>query len=737
MLRGLQTKDDPSSKSGCPLTLAARYVKARCSSRPRQEISHQPQKPPQTCGRFRGGDAAFDPEARHSRRSMFSCTKQPPPKLKRDTDVTEHFVSLLILFATRLITAIWPLSACPPMMSTCFNGAGVLPLRVFIQETLRRSKTSYSTLQVALYYLILLKAKLPSGDFAKEQPRAQVDGEPSERSQCRAMQCGRRMFLSALMLASKYLQDRNYSARAWSKISGLRSNEINENEREYLFLIDYDLHVPKESFDNWSRIVLSMSKLSKERPLCRSGTSNVDSCRPGSGSSNSLADMVSQVDLDEHAGQDMFTDEWWTGLIQKLDPRIVRDADKVDDFLRRNLPEDKMDMIPLLNLNRQMSKPWDSPPSESVSQVYDMNFSETLKPRNTETTKVQTPQTPVQMSPTRNSGVPMRPHLGNLPTPQTTPRISDKCQWSGNQPKPFLRCSASMDAMSNMRRQCIVNANLERCPPPRPQGYALPSVKSLLRPAETIQELPSRSTTPLTSSPASVVSDTTASTTPSISRSRSSSISSNSSWSSVASTMPRLQTRVGGEFSSPLARVCSLSDRYCKPVSTDVQRSEPKFHDEGYGSGEEPQTKISHPSLSSTSEVDAIQVLMSLSARSEPPSQCVTPTPHRRTDQGDLWMPNVKDSPRGHKRTLSKTDHDLQTQVGDLLREKPVSLDDVSDDATPKQWQLPTKNWATPRRALPKPLDNKRVATYCSMLQFSSVPDLQSQYLQDSMITAS
>jgi hypothetical protein len=35
-------------------------------------------------------------------------------------------------------------------------------LRTFIQETLRRSRTSYSTLQVALYYLIKVKPHVPT-----------------------------------------------------------------------------------------------------------------------------------------------------------------------------------------------------------------------------------------------------------------------------------------------------------------------------------------------------------------------------------------------------------------------------------------------------------------------------------------------------------------------------------------------------------------------------------------------
>jgi hypothetical protein len=125
---------------------------------------------------------------------------------------------------------------------------GVLPLRTFIQETLRRSRTSYSTLQVALYYLILIKPHVPKHDFTMEQP--------DDAHSIRALQCGRRMFLSALILASKYLQDRNYSARAWSKISGLNTLEINQNEMAFLLAVNWELHITESVFQRWTEIVL-------------------------------------------------------------------------------------------------------------------------------------------------------------------------------------------------------------------------------------------------------------------------------------------------------------------------------------------------------------------------------------------------------------------------------------------------------------------------------------------------
>ena len=148
--------------------------------------------------------------------------------------------------STQIVDTIWPTSS-----TVCRSELGskaVLPLRTFIQETLRRSRTSYSTLQVALYYLILIKPHVPNQNFTTQQ----LD----DRHATQALQCGRRMFLAALILASKYLQDRNYSARAWSKISGLNTQEINQNEMAFLQSVNWKLHIADDVFQRWTDIVL-------------------------------------------------------------------------------------------------------------------------------------------------------------------------------------------------------------------------------------------------------------------------------------------------------------------------------------------------------------------------------------------------------------------------------------------------------------------------------------------------
>ncbi|CAK7268808.1 PHO85 cyclin-5 [Sporothrix epigloea] len=184
----------------------------------------------------------------HPRRSSAASTVVP--SLLRQSDRRTTFVDHLVDASTQIVQAIWPLSSVVgrgESLDSTSNSSYLLPLRTFIQETLRRSRASYSTLQVALYYLVLIKPRLPCQDSSSNKTKTS--------QACRAMQCGRRMFLAALILASKYLQDRNYSSRAWSKISGLSTAEINQNESAFLHAINWRLHVTSEVYNRWIECV--------------------------------------------------------------------------------------------------------------------------------------------------------------------------------------------------------------------------------------------------------------------------------------------------------------------------------------------------------------------------------------------------------------------------------------------------------------------------------------------------
>ncbi|KAI2615354.1 hypothetical protein GGR54DRAFT_297522 [Hypoxylon sp. NC1633] len=284
-----------------------------------------------------------------------------PPPLVRQSDRKVNFVDGLVDSSTQIVEAIWPLSSVFHRQELGYKA--VLPLRTFIQETLRRSRTSYSTLQVALYYLILIKPHVPNHDFTMEQP--------DDVHASRVLQCGRRMFLAALILASKYLQDRNYSARAWSKISGLATQEINQNEMAFLVAVKWKLHITDDVFKRWTEIVL---KYTPSQP-------------PSSGSACSP--------ISEQQNQD------WRHLILKLNPEL----DNIGDFISLSPSVTKVrDITPISPVMAV------SPQTERMSYTSDPSTPKTCNiPFVMEPAPVHTPGR-------------FAPALGLLPTPRLTPQ---------------------------------------------------------------------------------------------------------------------------------------------------------------------------------------------------------------------------------------------------------------------------------------------------------------------------
>ncbi|KAF8428376.1 hypothetical protein EV426DRAFT_705293 [Tirmania nivea] len=213
------------------------------------------------------------------------CPMPPVPTLVRQAERKTNFVDNLVDSAAQIVETIWPTYMNGKAEASA--GKGVLPLRTFIQETLRRSRTSYSTLQVALYYLIIVRPHIPKGDFS--------DMSQENAQQMRALQCGRRMFLAALILASKYLQDRNYSARAWSRISGLQIEEININEMAFLDAVHWRLHISETIFQKWTDLVVKYAS--------------------GSGGPGSPSDEARKAE--------------WSRLVVKLTPELNIEGDNV------------------------------------------------------------------------------------------------------------------------------------------------------------------------------------------------------------------------------------------------------------------------------------------------------------------------------------------------------------------------------------------------------------------------
>ncbi|KAM0193891.1 hypothetical protein ACHAPQ_000058 [Fusarium lateritium] len=321
---------------------------------------------------------AVPAELRQNPRRTSAARPVCPPALVRQSDRKVNFVDSLVDSSTQIVEAIWPLSSV-----VCRNeprSKEVLPLRTFIQETLRRSRTSYSTLQVALYYLILIKPHVPKHNFTMEQPE--------DRHADRALQCGRRMFLAALILASKYLQDRNYSARAWSKISGLNTQEINQNEIAFLLAVNWKMHIADEVFQRWTDIVLKYTPPP-------SGPSS-----PG-GASQTVCQQVAD----------------WKRIILGLNPELTNLAVLIPaaPFIPKSSDLCALSPRSILNLPQeaQPSSRYESAEATPTPRMY---------------------STPGAMAPS----------LGMLPTPRLTPQSSGLCTPAASAASHMLSKSSAM-----------------------------------------------------------------------------------------------------------------------------------------------------------------------------------------------------------------------------------------------------------------------------------------------------
>lgn len=411
-------------------------------------------------------DGPVPPEMRmHPRRTNTAASgpaARPPPCLLRQSERKVSFVDNLVDTASQIVENIWPLSAAASRCDAATGSKGVLPLRTFIQETLRRSRTSYSTLQVALYYLIKIKPHVPCNDFTKEQSR--------EQSKNRAMQCGRRMFLAALILASKYLQDRNYSARAWSKISGLNTLEINQNELMFLQAVGWRLHISEATFQRWTDLVLKLT--------------------PGAG------------------GPPASEGQCWRTVL----PRLTPELDSVD-------PAPMTPVSAMGGMDLGLS---DSPsPRSSVSN-------ESIRSTSRDQTPTCPRSLPRTLEPTPrmdfvNLPMPSLPRPQMLPTPQMTPQTHLACTPAASAATCGPRRPSIGTAMSQAQNMGMARSTLDQRPPfmfcPRTQSF------DGRYPATARRSSLARSTSSA-SSPDSMVSDVS---TLSSRSSRSSSVSSNAS----------------------------------------------------------------------------------------------------------------------------------------------------------------------------------------------------------------
>ncbi|PWZ01657.1 hypothetical protein BCV70DRAFT_144658, partial [Testicularia cyperi] len=203
------------------------------------------------------------------------------PASSTSPDSKDTFVECLLGTACQTLDRIWN---CASGVSSCdlAEAKSGLPLQVFVRETLRRGRSTCSTLQVALLYCVRLGNALrlqstsepaESGPFgAIEAVSAIASPADLASSLCIAqddaklIRCPRRMFLASVMVASKFVQDRTYSNRAWSRISGLPVKDLGKIERAFLKAIDYRLVIADTEFQSWVAELRRISAEAQSQP---------------------------------------------------------------------------------------------------------------------------------------------------------------------------------------------------------------------------------------------------------------------------------------------------------------------------------------------------------------------------------------------------------------------------------------------------------------------------------------
>ncbi|KAI8970392.1 cyclin-domain-containing protein, partial [Mycotypha africana] len=163
------------------------------------------------------------------------------------------YVNALVDVTVQVIASIWPNSVA--VQTNGDNSTRIADLNTFLHHLLKHSRTTHSTLQLAIFYLFRIRSRILS---LFHPPQNNNNNSSTDVQQDVYMTCGRRMFLAALISAHKFLQDKTYKNSAWSKVSGLNVKEINHAEKVFLQLLDYRLMVKKEVYDQWMTMLQAL-----------------------------------------------------------------------------------------------------------------------------------------------------------------------------------------------------------------------------------------------------------------------------------------------------------------------------------------------------------------------------------------------------------------------------------------------------------------------------------------------
>jgi len=210
---------------------------------------------------------------------LVGVTHSDPSGVKIHLKPADSFAEAIVHDAISFLFKAWRPEAIPTIFSLRYSfiekedesipnvriisSGGLIPTARFVEEILARSRTTPAVLKVAMTYLETLLPQLPElqascaenvsvQDFSLDSlPKSEKHNERSVILAClpSPLLCPRRMFLAALMLAWKFVEDIFIPNREWAILADLPVWEVSRCERALGNALDWQLwpHVYREA----------------------------------------------------------------------------------------------------------------------------------------------------------------------------------------------------------------------------------------------------------------------------------------------------------------------------------------------------------------------------------------------------------------------------------------------------------------------------------------------------------
>jgi len=129
------------------------------------------------------------------------------------------------------------------------NGAGFC-FQSAVYGLLSRSRSSFSALVLSLKYMHQTAATLVTPPSMAMMPSA----DPLSVY---------RIYVAALVTATKYLEDNTFTNKAWAEITAIPLPQLNLLEMNFLFRLDFNIHVPEQQYSKWLASLLEFTTKGK------------------------------------------------------------------------------------------------------------------------------------------------------------------------------------------------------------------------------------------------------------------------------------------------------------------------------------------------------------------------------------------------------------------------------------------------------------------------------------------